>query len=150
MAKWDRIAGCILFCIGAVTAWSAVTNLSMGSFRHPGSGFLPFGLACILSLLSLTLIFGARKATERPSSFWPERTWVRPLKGSLCLFAYAFFLGVLGFIPTTLLFLIGWTRFIEKLPWWKVIFVTVGVTLGLYLVFVWFLGVPVPVGFWRR
>lgn len=150
MGKWNKIAGCILFCIGAVTAWSAATNLSMGSFRHPGSGFLPFGLACILSLLSLALIFGARKTTERVSTFWPERTWVRPLKGSLALFAYAFFLGVIGFIPTTLLFIIGWTRFIEKLPWLKVIFVTGGVTIGLYLVFVWFLGVPIPVGFWKR
>jgi drug/metabolite transporter (DMT)-like permease len=150
MAKWNKIAGCALFCIGAATAWSAATTLSMGSFRHPGAGFLPFGLACILSLLSLPLVFGAEKETGRAAAFWPERAWVRPLQGSLALFAYAFVLGLLGFVLTTFLFMIGWTRFMERLSWQKVLFVSAGVTAGLYLVFVWFLGVPVPVGFWKQ
>jgi hypothetical protein len=46
--------------------------------------------------------------------------------------------------------MIGWTRFMERLSWQKVLFVSAGVTAGLYLVFVWFLGVPVPVGFWKQ
>jgi hypothetical protein len=150
MHKWNRITGCILFCIGAVTAWSAATTLSMGSLRHPGSGFLPFGLACILSLLSLPLVFRTGKGAGPAAAFWPERTWLRPLQGSLALFAYAFFLSILGFVPTTLLFLVGWMRYMEGLPWWKVIWVAVGVTAALYLLFVWFLGVPIPGGFWRR
>ena len=59
-------------------------------------------------------------------------------------------LGLLGFELTTFLFMIGWTRFMERLSWRKVLFVSAGVTAGLYLVFVWFLGVPVPAGFWKR
>jgi putative tricarboxylic transport membrane protein len=150
MQKWNKIAGGILFCVGAVTAWSAATTLSMGSLRHPGPGFLPFGLAVILSLLSLCLVFGTEKGKGPAPAFWPQRTWIRPVQGSLALFAYAFFLSILGFVPTTFLFLVGWTRFMEKLSWLKVLWVAAGVTAALYLVFVWFLGVPVPVGFGKR
>jgi hypothetical protein len=150
IGKWDRISGCILFFIGVVTAWSAVRDLSLGSFQRPGPGFLPFGLACLLSLLSLILVVRSRKGTGRVTAFWPERTWVRPALGSLGLFAYAFLMAVLGFVPTTFLFLVGWTRVMERLPWRTVLGVAACVTGGLYLVFVWFLGVPVPAGFWGR
>jgi len=122
----------------------------MGSFQHPGAGFLPFGLACILSLLSLILVFKTPRGTSQATAFWPERTWVRPSLGSLALFAYALFLSTLGFLPTTFLFLLGWMIGMERLSWQKVLLVAAGVTAGLYLVFVWFLGVPVPVGFWKR
>ena len=150
MDRWNKIAGCILFCLGVSTAWSAATTLSMGSFQHPGPGFLPFGLACILGLLSLILVLQTRNGTGPTSAFWPERTWVRPSLGSLALFAYALFVSMLGFLPTTFLFIVGWTRFMERLSWQTVLLVAAGVTAGLYLVFVWFLGVPVPVGFWKR
>lgn len=150
MDRWNNIAAGVLFCLGAVTAWSSATTLSMGSFRHPGSGFLPFALACILSLLSLALFFSKGKTTSQAAAFWPERAWMRPLLGSLALFAYALFLSILGFLPTTILFMVGWTRVIERLPWHKVLLVATGVTTGLYLVFIWFLGVPIPLGFWQR
>jgi hypothetical protein len=99
----------------------------------------------------MIMVLRIRKETGgQAAAFWPERTWVRPLLGSLSLFAYAFFIGMLGFLPTTFLFLVGWMRGMERLSWRTVLFVSTGVTAGLYLVFVWFLGVPVPVEFWRR
>lgn len=144
--KWDRITGAILFLIGVLTAWGSV-QLKMGSFRHPGSGFLPFGLSILLivlsSILSLTRL--GKGGASKP--FWPERAWLRPLLGALILFLYASGMGPLGFPLTTLLFLLVWMKVIEGLSWLKVISISMGVTIALYLIFGMLLEVPLPMGF---
>jgi len=38
---------------------------------------------------------------------------------------------------------------IERVHWLKMTFISIGVTLGLYLIFGFFLEVPVPMGFFK-
>jgi putative tricarboxylic transport membrane protein len=144
--KWDRVSGYILLAIGVITAWSS-TSLSMGKFRHPGPGFLPFGLALILILLSLALILQNRARGGASKPFWAERTWLRPLLGIVIFTLYAFFLGYIGFILTTFLFLIIWMWVIERIRWVTLLSISVGVTAVLYFIFEYFLEVPLPTGF---
>jgi putative tricarboxylic transport membrane protein len=120
----------------------------MGKLRHPGPGFLPFGLAVILMALALALILKSRTG-EKSSPFWPRRTWVRPLLGVIIFLLYAFVLGYLGFIPTTFLFLIVWMWVIERIRWVTLLTISVGVTAVLYFIFQYFLEVPLPAGFWN-
>lgn len=119
----------------------------MGSFRHPGSGFLPFGLSLILIILSLILIATRLGGRKEPTPFWPEHTWLRPLLGIIILFAYAASIGKFGFLITTLLFLFFWMGIIERLRWFKVVTISVVVTAALYIIFGKLLEVPLPVGF---
>ena len=144
--KWDRISGYILLAIGVITAWSS-TSLSMGKFRHPGPGFLPFGLALVLVILSLALILRSRTKGGSSKPFWAERTWLRPLLGVIIFILYAFFLGYIGFILTTFLFLIFWMWVIERIRWVTILSISVGVTTVLYFIFEYFLEVPLPTGF---
>jgi putative tricarboxylic transport membrane protein len=144
--KWDRISGYILLAIGVITAWSS-TSLSMGKFRHPGPGFLPFGLALVLVILSLALILHGRTKGGSSKPFWAERTWLRPLLGVIIFILYAFFLGYIGFILTTFLFLIIWMWVIERIRWVTILSISVGVTAVLYFIFEYFLEVPLPTGF---
>ena len=144
--KWDRVSGYILLAIGVITAWSS-TSLSMGKFRHPGPGFLPFGLALILILLSLALILENRTKGGSSKPFWAERTWLRPLLGVIIFILYAFFLGYIGFILTTFLFLVIWMWVIERIRWVTILSISVGVTAVLYFIFEYFLEVPLPTGF---
>jgi putative tricarboxylic transport membrane protein len=144
--KWDRISGYILLAIGVITAWSS-TSLSMGKFRHPGPGFLPFGLALVLVILSLALILRSRTKGGTSKPFWAERTWLRPLLGVIIFILYAFFLGYIGFILTTFLFLIIWMWVIERIRWVTILSISVGVTAVLYFIFEYFLEVPLPTGF---
>ena len=139
------MTGYILLIIGLVTAFSS-TQLAMGSWKRPGPGFLPFGLACILIVLSLALIASQWKKGSGEASFWPERTWLRPLLGIVAFALYAFLIDLIGFIPTTFIFLVLWMWIIEGISWGKIATVSAGVTLILYLIFGYFLEVPLPGG----
>ena len=144
--KWDRITGVILLLVGVITVWGS-TSLSMGKFKHPGPGFLPFGLGVCLIILSLVLIMKQRKRETGSIPLWPKQAWLRPLLGLAVLIFYAFVIDKLGFILTTFVFLLIWMGLIERLRW-KIIFsVSCGTTLALYFLFVFFLGVPLPKGF---
>ena len=144
--KWDRLTGLILLIIGVVGAWSSA-QLKMGSFRHPCVGFLPFGLSIILIILSLALIISQWKKGTSSTPFWSHRSWLRPLLGVVILGLYALVIEKLGFPLTTLIFLLVWLGVIERIHWLKMVSVSIGVTLALYLIFSVFLEVPVPMGF---
>jgi hypothetical protein len=118
----------------------------MGSFKRPGPGFLPFGLAGILVVLSLSLIASQWKKGGGKVPFWPEKTWVRPLLGVAAFALYAFLIDLIGFLPTTLVFLVFWMWLIEGIPWRQIAALAIGVTVVLYLIFGYFLEVPLPGG----
>ena len=144
--KWNRIPGFILLIIGVMTAWGS-TSLSMGKFKHPGPGFLPFGLGICLIILSLILIFKSWKKEISPTPLWFQRAWLRPLLGVAILIFYAIVIEQLGFILTTFIFLLIWMALIERLKWKTILSISVGTTIVLYLIFAFFLEVPLPKGF---
>ncbi len=144
--KWDRVTGYILLAIGVVTAWSS-TTLSMGKASRPGPGFFPFSLALMLIAFSIVLIAKSWQREEQPLPFWPSRGWVRPLLGAGIFLLYALFLPPLGFILTTFFFLICWMWVIERIRWATILPISIGVTSVLYLIFSYFLEVPLPAGF---
>ncbi len=119
----------------------------MGQVRHPGPGFLPFGLALCLIALSLALIIKSWKSNSPPAPFWPKRTWLRPFLGVVIFIFYALVIQRLGFILSTLLFLIIWMKLIERVRWRTLIGISIGTTGALYFIFVFFLEVPLPMGF---
>jgi putative tricarboxylic transport membrane protein len=119
----------------------------MGRVKHPGPGFLPFGLALCLIVLSLALIIKSWKRNTSPTPFWPQRTWLRPLLGVTIFVVYALVIQRLGFVLSTLLFLIVWMRLIERVRWRTLVGISIGTTAGLYFIFVFFLEVPLPTGF---
>lgn len=80
-------------------------------------------------------------------SFWPDRTWLRPLLGVVAFGLYAFLIAYAGFILTTFIFIILWMWIIESIPWRQIVLVSIAVTLVLYLIFGYFLEVPLPSGF---
>jgi putative tricarboxylic transport membrane protein len=119
----------------------------MGRLRHPGSGFLPFGLAIVLIVLSLILIFSKREKESGSTPFWPHRAWLRPLLGVAILIFFALVVEWVGFLITTFIFLIIWMGVIERVRWITIISVSIGTTAALYLIFALFLDVPLPLGF---
>lgn len=146
MNKWDRVTGYAFLVLGVATAISSEFQLKMGTARHPGPGFFPMLLALVLIALSMALLFQHWKKDDKPAPFWPERTWVRPALGVVFLVVYAFTVSFLGFLVTTLLFLVVWMWIIERLEWKTLAGVSVGTTAVLYLIFVFFLEVPMPPG----
>ncbi len=121
----------------------------MGKLRHPGPGFLPFGLGIILIILSLALIFQRREKDRTPVPFWPKGTWLRPVLGVVIFALYAFLAGRLGFIATTFLFLVLWMGIIERIRWISILALSSIVTVAVYVIFGYLLEVPLPPGFWE-
>ena len=121
----------------------------MGRVKHPGPGFLPFGLAICLIILSLVLIIKSWKGDVSLAPFWPHRTWLRPLLGMVFLIFFALVVQWVGFLITTFVFLIIWMGVIERIRWRAIVSISVGTTVALYLIFRLFLEVPLPTGFLR-
>jgi putative tricarboxylic transport membrane protein len=119
----------------------------MGRVKHPGPGFLPFGLALCLIILSLALFFKSWKENISSTPFWPHRTWLRPLLGVAILIFFALVVEWVGFLITTFFFLIIWMGVIERVRWRTIISVSIGTTAALYLIFALLLDVPLPLGF---
>ncbi len=120
----------------------------MGRLKHPGPGFLPFGLAIVLILFSLILILNSMpKKGSTPAPFWPHRAWLRPLLGVAILILFALAVEWLGFLITTFIFLVIWMGVIERVRWLTIVSVSIGTTAALYLIFGLFLDVPLPLGF---
>jgi putative tricarboxylic transport membrane protein len=147
MNKWDRVTGYVFLVLGVATAISSEFQLKMGTARHPGPGFFPMLLSLALIALSLALIFQHWRKDDKPAPFWPERTWVRPTLGVALLVAYSFIVGFIGFFITTFLFILLWMWIIERLKWKVMLSISAGTTAVLWLIFVYFLDVPMPTGF---
>jgi putative tricarboxylic transport membrane protein len=119
----------------------------MGRVKHPGPGFLPFGLAICLIILSLVLIIKSWKGDVFVGPFWPQRSWLRPLLGVAILIFFALVVEWVGFLITTFIFLMIWMGVIERVRWRTIMSISIGTTAALYLIFALLLDVPLPLGF---
>jgi len=130
-----------------------IGSLREGLFRKgvPGPGFLPFITALALMGLSLMVFFpalgkkkGEKEAVEK---FFPEKDSFRKiLLGLGALFLYGVSLEYLGYISTTILFLVFTFRLMEREKWKGPLFFAVSTAFLTYLLFVVLLEVQLPKG----
>ncbi|HYH05205.1 MAG TPA: tripartite tricarboxylate transporter TctB family protein [Bacillota bacterium] len=145
MKKWERIAATILTLLGAGGAVEAL-NIGFGSFRCPGPGFYPFWLAVILVATSLIHLLGQLGKDLQKLSLWENRSWVRPLLGTVVMFVYGFLLSWLGFFSATFLLFVAWLTIVEHEKWLKVALVSVLGTTSVYILFSVLLKIQLPHG----
>lgn len=130
----------VLTGVAIATAWGA-RGLRLGSASSPGPGFFPFGIGLGLVLVSLAILFVEWRAPRVPSS-WPLGR-VAPTVGMLLLSAPA--LGLLGFVATSVLFLLVLLRRLGS-SWRTALAVAVTTSLVSHLVFVVWLQIRFPRG----
>ncbi|MCJ7596834.1 MAG: tripartite tricarboxylate transporter TctB family protein, partial [Desulfobacterales bacterium] len=63
------------------------------------------------------------------------------------LFVYAIAVQWLGFVLSTFLFVLLMLGNIESETWWRILIKAVLITIGNYLIFVTWLGISLPKGF---
>jgi len=143
-AAWFWLGAGILICIGSL-------NLSVGSFRSPGPGLLPFICGAILGGLSLIVYLQARwsrpsKELERP--FWKNKNRVlKVFLTFIALLAYAIGLEYLGFLINTTILIAFLLGAIEPQRWYVVIFGSLLTSSAAYTIFELLLNLPMPKGF---
>jgi putative tricarboxylic transport membrane protein len=143
----DRIAGAGLLALGVAFSAGALRYYDYWGPNGPGPAFLPFWLGLIMAVLAALLLVQAIR-TDDPGEEWLPRgdslrRLVLVLAATIALVAL---LSVVGMIVGTVLFLIVVVRFLDRHPWPLTIAVALAVAGVNFLVFTYWLHVPLPVG----
>jgi hypothetical protein len=143
MKRLESIGGLFWAAVGIFFAYGAV-RLKLGTFRNPGPGFIPLGMALLLILFSL---FTLTKGLTRPVEQGAPIPWKRPalVVGSVLL--YGLLLSLIGFLLSTfVLMTLLFGLLISGRPrrWLCATLCALATALGAWLVFSVLLRVPFP------
>ncbi len=108
-----------------VGVWICIASLmlSLGSFQHPGPGFLSFFAGLIMTVLALIVHLQSRKTHPGQKQKKSEPIWADRRKGwkmvltVVALLVYAVAMNYLGFLISTFIFLAFLLRVIEPQRW---------------------------------
>jgi putative tricarboxylic transport membrane protein len=126
-----------------------VSSLKYGDLRSgiPNAGFFPFLGGLILTLLSLIMLISTikKKEANEKVNIFPEKRYLKKiliLLGSL--FAYGMVLEYLGFLISTVFFMLIILRFVELLNWRTIIITSLIISSFSYILFQILLKVQLP------
>ena len=143
MIRIDRIVG-----IGAITGGVPLAffsrQLDLGNFRMPGPGAWPFLLAIAMALLGGWLVFRPQPTTKVALKGVPR--WGRLAIALGTLFGYVLILEPLGYLVATTLLMFAQLHWGENRHWATSLFIAVMGAVISFLVFGFWLKVPLPSG----
>jgi len=145
MRRWERWTAVFLIFFGSGAAALAF-RMGFGDLRHPGPGFFPFWLSAVLVLLSFIYLFTIPGFYAQARPLWEKGAWTRPFLAAFVMFVYTVLMGELGFFSSTFLLFLAWLMIIEREKWKTIGLVSLVGTFCFYLVFAFFLKVPLPKG----
>lgn len=132
-------------------------GLSIWSNNGPEEGFFPLFTGVIImgsSLLIMAQSFVFSPAPEKERKLVDPENGVNVFKVSsyaiLMLLLYGFLMESLGFLITSVLFLMLTIKVIEKQNWKITLLVASASIVISYILFVYFMGVPLPKGLMKR
>jgi putative tricarboxylic transport membrane protein len=125
-----------------VYAWQ---TLKLGSIHVPDAGFLPFLCGAALAILGVfwILILQWKKELGNESTA-EKRLWHRALLSLALMVLYGWAMETVGYITSTLVFMVAWQQIIERERWFKTMVISLLGTLAMYALFVYLLKVPIP------
>ena len=145
MKKSERIAAIVTSLGGVWIMYYAWHTLKLGSIHVPDAGFLPFlcgaGLAILGIVWILILQWKKEQGNESPAE---RRLWHRPLLSLALMVLYGWAMETVGYITSTLIFMVAWQQIIEREKWFKTMLISLLGTLAMYALFVYLLKVPIP------
>jgi hypothetical protein len=148
-------AAVVLLAFGALTALLSL-QLPMGSLRAPDSGFFPLVLGSMLVALATVHVVQLRLAARASETETPARAAGAPPAGRAASRRVLSFLGavliatallpVLGYAPVAFLLMLALLEILGMRPRWTAALVAL-VTAGVcQVLFVRWLGIPLPGG----
>lgn len=151
--KKDFSSGLFLFLLGLFLAFLSI-RYSIWSKFGPDEGFFPFAVAMIIMGLSLIVIvksfFVAESQEREKTSEGQKRKIITVLRVSIytiLMLVYGLLLEKVGFLITSAVLIFPILKVVEKQSWKITLLVGFGSIITSYILFVHFLGVPLPRGF---
>jgi putative tricarboxylic transport membrane protein len=146
MRRADQVSGALLLVFGAGFAAGA-RQYPYWAPTGPGSGFLPFWLGLVMAALATFLLVGATRRPDAGPPWLPGgRALLRLVIVIVATAAFVWLLPVLGMTLATFLFLFGILRFLEGHGWLATAGVAIAASAANWLIFIFWLNVPFPVG----
>ena len=145
----DAVPALFILALSALAVFGT-WDLGYWSGTTPGPAFLPFwvaGVAVPVAILQLVEAWRAAGADAQSGAEWPDRP---ALKRAVLAFgglvAIALLTPVLGMVASIVLFIAFLLVVVLRRPLWPSL-ATVAITSGvIQAIFVWWLGLPLPVG----
>ncbi len=140
----DRVSGAALFLFALVVAWED-RILPFGTHSVPGPGYLPLLLAAFLAILGILLFVRGRRDIPFRSIPWTEGPKAAAIL--ICCGLSTWAMERLGYrisMAIILAFLFG---VMERLKWWQVLSLSLGLSWGSFWVFDTMLKVILPRGY---
>ncbi len=151
MMNHNLISGIILTLISGAACFMAY-RLGLGAGTNPGPGFLAFGIAFLLGLMSLYLCVRGivqMSRSYREKAVFQGRMWQRSALILAGLTAYAFFLNIIGF-PASTFFVMMLMLLIARQRLRKALIVSLVTVISAHMLFSVLFGLPLPQGtLWR-
>ena len=135
-----------LLLVAALFLYMSLATLPYAGTYGPGPGFIPTWVSLGAVLACLWLIFQSWRGKYDDSGD-AEVTRIRPSLYYLgAIGGILLLVPVIGLLPAIGLFVLVVSIGIERTPLWQGVAVSVGLTLGLYVLLVEVLMVPLPEG----
>jgi putative tricarboxylic transport membrane protein len=159
MSRAHNVANVVVIALGIFVTFYSYYSLKLGILISPSAGFVPFLCGIALIVLGVvwraqTMIFKSHarvKPDGEPSAAAGEvrAASLRASRIKLCLafvttVVYACLFERIGFLLSTLLFMIGWQMAVERQRWLKAIIITILCAAGMYALFKLLLRVELP------
>ncbi len=144
-------AAVTLFLVGAVTVYLSL-QLPIGNFRAPGSGLFPLILGLLLMGLVachvLQLLRGRDQATKTSASRRPPASYRRVVLFLGAVAAVTALLTPLGFLLSAFLLLLALMEILGVRPRMASLLISLFTAGFSYALFVHWLQIPLPRGWW--
>jgi putative tricarboxylic transport membrane protein len=159
MSRGENIANLVTMALGVFVTYHSYHSLKLGILISPGAGFLPF--LCGVALMALGIFWRIQSflfKTPRHAACSQDpaavagvaETPARPgPRVKLCLafattLTYAWLFERIGFLLSTLVFMLGWQMLVERERWLKSIIITALCAAAMYTLFRYLLRVELP------
>ena len=149
MARRDALSAAGLAVL-AVVYLGANRQYALDTLATPGPGVFPLAVGLLALGLAVSQAVVAMRAgpgagpVDRAPRDGPARSHVPALVAVLVAFAIA--VGVVGFLTTSFVLVLVASRLLGARDWLRPAILAAGVTAAAYVIFVAWLGVPLPKG----
>ncbi|MGE5850527.1 MAG: tripartite tricarboxylate transporter TctB family protein [Candidatus Methylomirabilota bacterium] len=143
MLTRDRVAGIVIVLFSVAVMWED-RALPLGTFHHPGPGYLPLVLALILAATGILVILGGGDSPLLAALSWTEGKHALGILVG-CAFA-ALALERLGYRLTVIVLVTFLLWVVERKRPPVVVIAALGLSLGTFYLFSNLLKVPLPLG----
>ena len=141
----EMVVAAVTFLLGAMVIYDSVRIGAGWGDEGPKAGYFPFYIGLLICAASLVnFVMGLR---DKSGDSFVSRTQARDvLKVLVPMVVYVFFIKFLGLYLASAIYIAFFMRWVGKYSWGKVAAVSLGVSIGFFLVFELWFKVPIIKG----